>query len=519
MPGRSRDVRTTRVALATGLRRHWLAAILLGAGLLLRAAAQLGYRPALFYIDTIRYLFDSQGNDPVGYRLPLKIILAAANFDAVAAAQHLLGLAMAVAIYLVLVRRGAVRWLAALAIAPVLLDAYQIQMEQMVLPDVWFEALIVAGIAVLLARPAPPGLRAVIAGGILLGVSATFRQVGEILLLPALAYLLIACPGWRTALGRSAALAGAFALPVLAYMAGSYALTGSFYLAHTGVTSTYGRMAWSADCATLRLPAVQRGLCPTPAQRAHGPDWLEHDPRSPIKRYYAAGNPLAGQASHLVASFNNAVLAQQPGRVIASYLRDTVKVFALSKMTSPGDPPISRWQFQVRYPYLSPHATPGVVLPIVARYGGGRPQVWPAAAGFLRRYQLGGGYTPGPLLACCVLAGLAGSAGAVAGRIRGSGPGDAGTGRGGADGRGTGLGAAARRELTLCCLLFFSCGAAVLLISDVFEFSWRYQLPALVTLPPAAAAAVAAAAGRRGTRVAGGPGTLAQTGEQVGLRD
>ena len=258
MPGPSRDVRTTRVALATGLRRHWLAAILLGAGLLLRAAAQLGYRPALFYIDTIRYLFDSQGNDPVGYRLPLKIILAAANFDAVAAVQHLLGLAMAVAIYLVLVRRGVVRSLAALAIAPVLLDAYQIQMEQMVLPDVWFEALIVAGIAVLLARPAPPGLRAVIAGGLLLGISATFRQVGEILLLPALAYLLIACSGWRTALGRAAALAGAFALPVLGYMAGSYALTGNFYLAHTGVTSTYGRMAWSA--AWTRLAGARPGL-------------------------------------------------------------------------------------------------------------------------------------------------------------------------------------------------------------------------------------------------------------------
>ena len=28
---------------------------------------------------------------------------------------------------------------------------------------------------------------------------------------------------------------------------------------------------------------------------------------------------------------------------------------------------------------------------------------------------------------------------------------------------------------------------AVLLVSDLFEFSWRYQLPALVTLVPAGA--------------------------------
>ena len=32
---------------------------------------------------------------------------------------------------------------------------------------------------------------------------------------------------------------------------------------------------------------------------------------------------------------------------------------------------------------------------------------------------------------------------------------------------------------------------AVLLASDLFEFSWRYQLPALVTLPPAGALGLA----------------------------
>ena len=75
-----------------------------------------------------------------------------ANFDAVAAVQHLLGLAMAVVIYLLLLRRGAPRWLAALAMAPVLLDAYQLQIEQTIMPDTWFEALIVAGLAILLWR-------------------------------------------------------------------------------------------------------------------------------------------------------------------------------------------------------------------------------------------------------------------------------------------------------------------------------------------------------------------------------
>src|SRR5258708_19071099 len=95
--------------------------------------------------------------DPVGYKGPLRAILLVGNFDAVAAVQHLLGLAMAVVLYLLLLRRGVPRWLAALATAPVLLDAYQVQIEQTIMPDTWFEALIVAGLAILLWPPATGG--------------------------------------------------------------------------------------------------------------------------------------------------------------------------------------------------------------------------------------------------------------------------------------------------------------------------------------------------------------------------
>jgi hypothetical protein len=43
------------------------------------------------------------------------------------------------------------------------------------------------------------------------------------------------------------------------------------------------------------------------------------------------------------------------------------------------------------------------------------------------------------------------------------------------------------RQLAHACLLLFTAGACVLLVSDAFEYSWRYQLPALVTLAPAGA--------------------------------
>jgi hypothetical protein len=428
----------------------------------------------------------------------------------VAAIQHLLGLAMAVALYLVLLRRGCPRWLAALAIAPVLLDAYQLQMEQTIMPDVWFEALIVAGLAALLWRPRP-GLRTVIAAGMILGSSATFRQVGEILVLPAAVYVAITAGGWRARAGHAAALCAAFALPILVYSGISLAENGHFQLSHSGTSELYGRMAADADCGTLKLPAYQRPLCPTPRQQALGPDALEHSTASPLKDYVA---PDGRRRSKVISSFNHQVLLQQPMRIISGISRDASKLFALTRVTSPGDTPISRWQFQDGYPTygrtisVNPEhvivlgvqltADGGINYPngdinyateLPASVGGKAAVVRPLAA-FLRAYQLHGGYTPGPLLAVAAIAGLIGSA-SVARRRRGAGP---------ARPR------AARPEYqaALACFLIFTSAAAILLTSDLFEFSWRYQLPALITLPPAGALGIAAILAAVRTSRAGG---------------
>src|SRR5215472_5699055 len=473
--------RAARAQLAAAaLRRHWLAAVLLAAGLALRVLAQISYRPVLFYIDTTRYLYnDAPGMDPLGYKGALRAILAVANFNTVAAVQHLLGLAMAAGLYVLLLRRGCPRWLAALTMAPLLLDAYQIQIEQTLMPDTWFEALVVAGLAILLWRPTP-GWRTAAAGGVVLGSSAIFAQVGEALLVPAVIFLLAAGGGWRRALGRAATVCVAFAVPILAYSTVNYLAAGNFFLSHTGVTSMYGRMAAAADCATLRLPQAERGMCPTRAQQAKGPDSLEYDQDSPIRPYY---NGLErDRVDSLITDFNHRVLAQQPLRVLHAYLRDVVRPFALTRDGSPGVTAISRWQFQPSYPYFPPHASRQVIDSSVDRYGGGRPAVWAPGATFLRGFQLHGGYTPGPLFALCVLAGLIGSAGLL---LRGR------AGR-------------AVREPALACLLMSTSGAAVLLVSDVFEFSWRYVLPALVTLVPAGALGIAVVIGAaRARRTAG----------------
>jgi hypothetical protein len=471
------------------VRRHWLVAALLTAGLVLRVLTLVAYRPAIIYVDTLKYLYNaSPGADPLGYKGVFDVILPFGNLSSVALVQHLLGLAIAVALYVVLLRRGVNRWLAALAVAPVLLDGYQLQIEQMIMPDVWFEAMLVAGLVLLLWRPAATRWF-VVAAGLILGFSATFHQLGEILFVPALVYLLASGGGRRRALGNCAMLSAAFALPVLVYCTVSYALSGHFWLAHG--QGTTGRMAAAADCATLKLPADVRPLCPTPREQAQGPDWLEHSSASPL---FATVLPPGTDRTALISTLTTAVEHQQPLRVVAAYFKDALRLFAASREQTGGVEPISRWQFQAQFPTYPQWVTlthgnlitvglqrrpfgPFRYYPLGHGYGS-RAKVDKPVAAFLRAYQLDGGYTPGPLYLAFVLAGLAGSALTLARRWRRryrpqeaprQGPG-----------------------LALACLLFTATAATVLLAPDVFEFSWRYQLPALVTLPPAGVLGVAA---------------------------
>ena len=457
------------------LRRHWMLALLIAGGLLLRVVTQFAYEPALLFIDSKKYLYGTDFNlgawgsfDPIGYTLlVLKPVLIFTNLGFVAVLQHVLGLGMAVALYVLMLRRGVVRWLAALAVAPVLLDAYQLNAEQTIMPDVLFEALVVAGIVLLLWRPRP-ALAFVILAGLALGTSAPVRQVGEALILPALVYVVAAARDWRTRLLHGAVLTVCFALPIVGYMGYSkVVLHYGFQMSSMGDAYLYGRAAHAADCATLTLPPDERVLCPTQAQALKfGVDGLVNNPDSPRVEY--AVDVRQGVPDYNLPQqkqFAYAVIKQQPMRVIGDITRDSIKIFALTRNTVEGDTPIKRWQFQNVYPTFPPGITAkgshSATNLFAAAGGGGKARVRRPLAVGLRFYQLHGGYTPGPVLLLGLLLGLAGIF--TFGRRRDP------------------------ANLSLACLLVTGSAVAVLLGADLYEFSWRYQLPALVTLPIAGA--------------------------------
>jgi hypothetical protein len=458
------------VSIKSGIGRHWPFCSLLLAGLVLRVAAQVAYQPALLYIDSKKYLFGTQvpswgAFDPLGYTLlVLRPMLLVTSLATVALLQHALAIAIAVATYVLMLRLGVNRWLAALTTAPVLLDAYQLVAEQTIMPDTLFEVLVVAGLLILLWRP-KPGLTVVIAAGLILGLSAPVRQVGEALIVPALIYVLAAGGSWRRRLLHGTVLTACFVLPVIGYMSYSeFSLHDGFELSNMGDEYLYGRMAHAADCATLKLPADEWSLCPRASAAAMlGVDGLVNIGLAHDQTYAGSGPqpPTGLPLGVLQLRFVHAVSEQQPLRVLGDISHDAVKIFALTRDGLPGDTPIARWQFQDGYPYYPPGITAAGATSaneIFALSGGGSTQVNKPLASALRSYQLNGGYTPGPVFLICLLAGLGGI---VAYRRLGE------------------------SRLALACLLLTGSGIVLLLGADLYEFSWRYQLPALITWPAA----------------------------------
>ena len=174
--------------------------------------------------------------------------------------------------------------------------AYQLQIEQTVMPDSWFEALIVTGLVLLLWQPEPPW-PLIAAGGLALGSSATVRQVGEILVLPAACYAVIAARGWAAPGGprrgdvrRVRAADHRVQQPV----PGADRAFLAFPLrSHHDL---YGRAAAAADCADAAAAGQRAEPVPDAQQQASGSDQLEHSPAlaaAAVLRQPAVGRGVA----------------------------------------------------------------------------------------------------------------------------------------------------------------------------------------------------------------------------------
>lgn len=449
---------------------HWPFLAILLVGLVVRLVAAVAYWPALmFYGDSYAYLRAAGAatppiDRPFGYPALLRALSWMPSLASVPLVQHLLGLGIGVAIYAVLVRRGAPRWVATACSAPILLDGYQIAIEQQVMSETLFGALLLAGVVLALrARTARGGALA----GLVLAAAAVTRTAGVVVVVLTVGYLLLRRRGWRCALAAAATAA----LALGSYGGWFAAAHGEWALQGQSGHFLYGRVAPFADCSGLSLDAAERSLCPTqPVGERRGPNWFDWSPDTPYAALGASANNVSGQ-------FARSVILAQPLDYLHAVARDTARYFAPGRSTPPTEESNEVWRFPSAA--VSPGSEHVVAqYDISGHYTGSHFS--PDAAAFLRDYQRFL-YFYGPLLAVFALIGVFGGTW----RCRGRPP----------------IG---------CDALYVALAGLALLVvpSATAMFSYRYALPAGVLLPlaaglvatrgdPAAAATAAAPAYRR----------------------
>ena len=440
--------------------------VALTAGALLRVLVQLAFVPAFIHSDAPRYLSVIDDvlpatDRPVGYTLLLLRPLSVLTSDVVlvAVVQHLLGLATAAVLYLLLRRWGVGRWLATLAAVPVLLDALQLNLEHTVLSDALFELMLVSWIALLCWRRRPSTGYA-LAAGLVLGASVTVRLVGEQLVVVAvLACLLLAGPGWRRRAVTVGALVVGFVVPVGLYATWYHHERGVFALSEFTGRALYLRSTSFVDCTQLTVPAYQRVLCPAEplGQRRDPTYYVFHDSRT-LPRLQP---PVGTSQDEALRDFAFAAVRAQPLDYAGIVARDFWLNFRSGREDAYEYDTAHKWLFD-EYLTVKPTAW---TRPAYEAHGGRQLQVRQPFADAVVTYG-GYGHLPGWVLLGCLLVGLLGGLGV--GRARGSG----------------------LRTLTWVLLLS---GVGLLLAPAVTaQFVWRYQLPALALLPAAAALALTA---------------------------
>ena len=255
----------SRVAAAwSALGRHRLFAVAFGLGLAVRVITMLGFPPAIWFGgDSASYLSTALYHAPgtsrlSGYGVVLFLLSPFHSFAVVTAVQHLMGLAVGVMIYALLRRYGLPGWGATLAALPVMLDAYQLELEHEILPSATFGFLVMVAITLTLWWRGEHPLWATVAAGLMLAVGATLWPVGLPMLMVFLLYLVLRRVGWR-ALGATAVMA---AIPLAGYVVWFHSAHGRYAFTNSDGVYLWSRTMTFANCAVIKPPPDELALCP-----------------------------------------------------------------------------------------------------------------------------------------------------------------------------------------------------------------------------------------------------------------
>jgi len=402
---------------ASFARRHALFGAVLLAAIAVRVVVMLGFPGALLYHnDSAAYIatalrMEPNQLHPDGYPVMLWLLEPFHSMATVGGVQHAMGLGIGVLGYALLRRLRLPGWGATLAMVPVLLSAYAIQIEHFLLSDTLFAFLVMIALVLMMWWPAPP-LWACALAGLLLAAAAVVRSEGIPLLIVFLACLLIRFAGWPTLAGVLVLCAG-FAIPAAGYAAWFDSAHGTFELTTNEGAFLYATVTTFADCAKIKPPAAERRLClhmPVSERQVYGPYYI-WDGTSPIRAI--RGGEFGNRANTLGTDFALRAIRAQP----LDYVRVVGQNFWQSFLLHGGNPsPLTiAWSGaqglrRYMFPAVPPKwGAPQDDVPLFYAYDRAGPnlRVVQPYAGWIRAYQRFI-VLSGPLLGLITLTGMVG---------------------------------------------------------------------------------------------------------------
>lgn len=344
------------VRLRSFLGRHRVFAVALAVGGVLRIITMLGYGPAMWFNDSYEYVSVAlhprpHPIRPDGYGFWLLALKPFHSFALVTLTQHLMGLATAVLIYALLRRKFALpAWGATLAAVPVLFDAYQIQLEQMIMSDTMFTVLVVGVVTLVLwNRRMSWKVGAVV--GLLLALTWLTRSIGLPILALVVLYMLVKRMGWKPIV----AMVTACAIPVVGYMAWFSTNFGKFAMTNSDGLILYMRTAIFADCAKMKIdPRTELDmalLCieEPVSERPQYAQWYlwRSEYGQPLHRL--GGKTFEAVKNDAASKFAQRAILSQPGDYLAVVARDFFRAFHWSRPRFPDVATYNMYEFRPFY--------------------------------------------------------------------------------------------------------------------------------------------------------------------------
>ena len=308
-----------------------LAVVLRGLAMTAYAPAFLGYPDTSFYVAAANEGSAEDPFRPAGYA----VFLRAAHelgITGTVLLQHLLGLATALLLFLIVRRLGGSQWVALVPAAAVALCGSQVMIEHALLSEPVFTFLVAAALYACV-RTLDDGIGWAVAAGLLVGVAVPIRLVAVGLIPVVVLWLLLAVPRRRVLTAVAFALF-AGAIPLAWDSVNDFTRTGPYNL--------YGRVGPFADCKRFDPPSGTSMLCiQTPREYRRSTYHYIFTGGSPAVSYFGHPQgwpePTAGEVDR-IRRFARAAIVGQPLDYARTVAKDSFRyVMPTAWHPPPGD--------------------------------------------------------------------------------------------------------------------------------------------------------------------------------------